>query len=162
MPVINYTVKSESPWTIRGTQSSLFKDDLGTLEDTVGSDTECPSKRGVRCVEIQRKGLKNERDQFLVSIVERVFYGLIVVLAKILLSQASRLRHLSKKGSDIPNQFILSSCPYYGGRPNEGSLLSLGARELSVIERCLYCRGRNCNKFDVFGTKRTVRLQALL
>ena len=37
--------------------------------------------------------------------VERVFYGLIVVLAKILLSQASRLRHLSKKGSDIPNQF---------------------------------------------------------
>ena len=90
---------------IKVTQSSLFKDDLGTLEDTVGSDTECPSKRGVRCVEIQRKGLKNERDQFLVSIVERVFYGLIVVLAKILLSQASRLRHLSKKGSDIPNQF---------------------------------------------------------
>lgn len=105
MPVINYTVESESPWTLRGTQSSLFKDDLGTLEDTVGSDTECPSKRGVRCVEIQRKGLKNERDQFLVSIVERVFYGLIVVLAKILLSQASRLRHLSKKGSDIPKQF---------------------------------------------------------
>lgn len=105
MPVINYTVESESPWTLRGTQSSLFKDDLGTLEDTVGSDTEGPSKRGVRCVEIQRKGRKNERDQFLVSIVERVFYGLIVVLAKILLSQASRLRHLSKKGSDIPNQF---------------------------------------------------------
>ena len=35
-------------------------------------------------MEIQRKGLKNERDQFLVSIVGRVFYGLIVVLAKIL------------------------------------------------------------------------------
>lgn len=25
-------------------------------------------------------------------------------------------------------------------------VLPLGARELSVIERCLYCRGRNCNK----------------
>lgn len=41
-------------------------------------------------MEIQRKGLKNKRDQFLVFIVGRVFYGPIVVLAKILLSQVSR------------------------------------------------------------------------
>ena len=56
---------------------------------------------------------------------------------------------------------LLSSCPYYGGRPNEGSLLSLGARELSVIERCHYS-GRTCKTLGVFGTNTgTVHLQGV-
>lgn len=37
MPVINYTVESESAWTLRGTQSPLFKDDLRTLEIPLGA-----------------------------------------------------------------------------------------------------------------------------
>ena len=32
-------------------------------------------------------------------------------------------------------------------------LVSLGQRELSVIERCPYYRERNCMNFGVFGTK---------
>ena len=37
-------------------------------------------------------------------------------------------------------------------------MVSLGPRELSVIERCLYYRGRaDCTKFGISGTKETVR-----
>ena len=35
-------------------------------------------------------------------------------------------------------------------------LVSLGQRELFVIERCPYYIERNCMNFGVFGTKRTV------
>ena len=39
-----------------------------------------------------------------------------------------------------------------------GRWVSLGLRELSVIERCLYHRGRaDCTKFDISRTKETVR-----
>ena len=37
------------------------------------------------------------------------------------------------------------------------SLVSLGPRELSVVERCVYYGGRDCMKMDIFRTKRTVR-----
>lgn len=39
---------------------------------------------------------------------------------------------------------------------NLGSLVSLRQGELSVIKGCLYNGGRDCTKFGIFATKRTV------
>ena len=39
---------------------------------------------------------------------------------------------------------------------NLGSLMSWGQGELSVIKGCLYNGGRDCTKFGIFATKRTV------
>ena len=40
-------------------------------------------------------------------------------------------------------------------------LVSLGPRQLSVVERCSYYRGRECTNFGFFGSKRTVRNREL-
>ena len=66
----------------------------------------------------------------------------------------------SLKQQEVQRQYIIIVCILNRGVCTEvenlGSLMSWGRGELSVIKGCLYNGGRDCTKFGIFATKRTV------
>ena len=66
----------------------------------------------------------------------------------------------SLKQQEVQRQYIIIVCILNRGVCTEvenlGSLMSWGQGELSVIKGCLYKGGRDCTKFGIFATKRTV------